>query len=78
MSSSDLSCEQALRKVFEFIDRELSHDDRESMERHLQTCRVCFSRVEFERQLKAKLSVLVDEQAPHGASERMKSLIKGF
>ncbi len=76
--SSPIDCEVALRQIFEFIDRELSADDRAAMDQHLHTCQSCFSRVEFERLLKGKVGELQDEGAtPHLAS-RIKNLIKDF
>jgi anti-sigma factor (TIGR02949 family) len=78
MSTNEINCEQALKQIFEFIDHELLEDERERLERHLQSCRTCFSRVEFERRLKAKLSGLSDNQAPDKTRERIKSLIEDF
>jgi anti-sigma factor (TIGR02949 family) len=78
VSTNEINCEQALKRILEFIDRELSEDERERLERHLQSCRTCFSRVEFERQLKAKLSSLSDNQAPERTRERIKSLLEDF
>ena len=77
-NSTPIDCDVALKQIFEFIDRELSVEDRAAMDQHLHTCQSCFSRVEFERLLKGKVSELQDEGAtPHLAS-RIKNLIKDF
>lgn len=79
MSDTDnIGCEQALRRLLEFIDRELSDDERDKVERHLHTCRSCFSRMEFERQLKQRLSALSAEEVPQESRDRIRNLIKGF
>lgn len=78
MALNDIDCEQALARILEFIDRELADDDREAVERHLRTCRSCFSRVEFERQLKDRLQALSRDDVPSETRERIKSLIHGF
>ena len=78
MTKRNIDCEQALRQIFEFIDRELGESDHEAMHRHLETCKSCFSRVEFERKLKAKLGDLREEKATEQMSERVKDLLKNF
>ena len=79
MSEPDnIGCEQALKRLFEFIDRELPDDERDSVERHLRTCRSCFSRMEFESRLKQRLSTLSSDAVPQKARDRIRDLIKGF
>lgn len=70
-----IECEQALRRIFELIDHELSGREREVMQHHIDTCKSCFSRVEFERRLKARLKTLRDAEAGAGARQRMEKLL---
>jgi anti-sigma factor (TIGR02949 family) len=74
----DIDCEQALKRLLEFIDRELSDSEHDGMERHLRTCRSCFSRMEFEGRLKQQLSTLSGDEVPKAARDRIRTLIKGF
>ena len=79
MSETDeMGCEQALKRLLEFIDHELSDSEHDSVERHLRTCRSCFSRMEFESRIKQRLSALPAEDAPSKSRERIRDLIKGF
>ena len=78
MTKREIDCEQALKQVFEYVDRELGETEHEAMHRHLQTCKSCFSRVEFERRLKDKLAALREEKATPEMSERVKGLLKSF
>jgi len=78
MTKHEIKCEQALKQVFEYIDRELDDTRRETMEHHLHTCHSCFSRVEFERRLKAKLGELKKDDADSVMRERIKRLLKSF
>jgi anti-sigma factor (TIGR02949 family) len=78
MIKRPIDCEQALRQVFEFIDHELKGDDRAAMERHLHTCKSCFSRTEFERLLKERVGELRDEGASPHLSQRIGRLLKSF
>jgi anti-sigma factor (TIGR02949 family) len=74
----NFDCEQALKRLLEYVDRELTDDDREGVEHHLRTCRSCFSRMDFERQLKGKIHDLSRETVSPSAEDRIKALIKGF
>jgi anti-sigma factor (TIGR02949 family) len=74
----NIGCEQALKRLLEFIDRELSDSEQDSVERHLQTCRSCFSRMEFESRLKQRLSALSSDEIPQKARDRIRDLIKEF
>lgn len=78
MNKNDIDCEQALRQVFEYLDRELGEGERVAMQRHLHACKACFSRVEFERLLKGKVRELREEKASESAEQRIKSLLKDF
>lgn len=73
-----IDCEQALLRIFELIDHELRGDERQAMEKHLQTCKSCYSRAEFERRLKAKLTGLRDNQANAGMRVRIERLLKAI
>ena len=78
MSEVDIGCEEALKRLLDLIDGELSPGERGDVERHLRTCRSCFSRMEFERRLKQRLSALPDEDAPAPLRERIQDLIRAF
>jgi anti-sigma factor (TIGR02949 family) len=74
----DISCDEALRFVFEFIDHELDHRRHEEMEHHLAKCRSCFSRVEFERRLKARLREAGSHRAPASLRARVGKLLHKY
>lgn len=73
-----LDCEAVLRVIFAYVDGELGDADRERVEAHLERCRSCFSRAEFERRLKGHLRGL--EGAPVSAAfeQRIRTLIGEF
>jgi anti-sigma factor (TIGR02949 family) len=76
--ANDIGCELALKRLVEFIDHELPDHEHESVERHLRTCRSCFSRMEFENRLKQRLSALSTEDVSSAARDRIRNLIKRF
>jgi anti-sigma factor (TIGR02949 family) len=78
MAVNDVDCAQALKRLIEFIDRELADADREVIERHLQTCRSCLSRAEFERALKGRLRGLSHGDVPSKMLDRITALMQEF
>ena len=78
MTKYEIDCEQALRKIFQFIDHELGGSEREAMQRHLHTCKSCFSRAEFERRLKGKVGELREKQEVPKVRRRISRLLKTF
>jgi len=77
-SPRDISCDEALKHVFEFIDRELDHGRHAEMEQHLAKCRSCFSRVEFEKRLKVKLQEAGGQKAPDSLRARVGKLLCNY
>ncbi len=78
MAVNNIDCAQALKRLIEFIDRELADADRDVIERHLQTCRSCLSRAEFERALKGKLRGLSHGDVPSKTLDRITALMQEF
>jgi anti-sigma factor (TIGR02949 family) len=79
MSEPDnITCEQALKRLLEFIDHELPDREHDTVEHHLRTCRSCFSRMEFESRLKQRLAALSSDEAPQRTRDRIRDLIRGF
>lgn len=74
-----LDCEEVLRVMFAYVDGELGGAHQERVERHLQRCRGCFSRAEFERLLKNHLAELASGRAVSPAFEqRIRGLLDEF
>ena len=74
----DIGCEQALKRLVEFVDGELREGEHDSMEQHLRICRNCCSRMEFESRLKERLSALSTQEVPSTTRDRVRDLIKRF
>jgi anti-sigma factor (TIGR02949 family) len=75
---NDIDCAQALKRLIELVDQELGDAEREVIEHHLQTCRSCLSRAEFERALKGKLRGLSHGDVPSKTLERITALMQDF
>jgi anti-sigma factor (TIGR02949 family) len=73
-----ISCDEALRVLAAFLDDELHADARGGLEHHLEVCRSCFSRVEFERRLKGEISHLGRDEIPPSFEQRVRRLLGSF
>ena len=73
-----IDCEEALRRLFDYIDAELAGDRRREMEHHLARCRSCFSRLEFEKRLKAHTADLGHEPVSQDLEQRVRGLLDSF
>lgn len=78
MSAHDMNCEEVLRHLVEFLDRELEEDLAGAMSRHLEDCRGCFSRAEFEMKLKESLRATAERPASERLHARLKDLLEKF
>jgi anti-sigma factor (TIGR02949 family) len=74
----DMGCEQALKRLVEFVDGELPDSEHDGVEQHLRICRDCCSRMEFESRLKERLSTLSSEDVPSKTRDRVRDLIRRF
>ena len=51
-----MNCEEALKRLFEVVDKEVTQADKEEILKHLEHCRHCMSRFEFEEVFKTFVS----------------------
>jgi mycothiol system anti-sigma-R factor len=47
-----MNCKESLQKIYEFLDGEMEKLPMHEIEKHLDNCRGCWDRFEFEKQLK--------------------------
>ncbi len=76
--SEPINCEEALRLLAVYLDGELHGGEHVSVEHHLNTCRSCFSRAEFERRLKAELGHLGRDDVRPAYEQQIRQLITQF
>lgn len=73
-----MKCEDVLRELLAYLDRELDGHTAVLIDRHLEACRGCFTRAAFERKLKAHLRAAADKPAPARLRARVKGLLDKF
>lgn len=71
-------CEDALRLLAAHLDGELEAATRAELERHLSTCKSCYSRAEFEKRLKSQVASVGHTEADPELTARVRTLIDQF
>lgn len=75
----DIGCLKAIEMFYAYLDGELGDAGTVAeFEHHLEHCRSCFSRMEFEKLLTARLRVLAGQQAPLSLQARLRTLMERF
>ncbi|AGA31860.1 putative transmembrane anti-sigma factor [Thioalkalivibrio nitratireducens DSM 14787] len=78
MTAHEINCEEVIRLLFEYLDRELDPARSSDIDRHLERCRECFSRAEFEKKLRARVHAAAEDEAPPRLRRRVRRLIERF
>jgi len=78
MSKPTMTCEEVLKHLIAYLDREADAHTAAEVERHLEECRGCFSRAEFERKLKASVRAAGSSTTPEHLRARIKKLVEKF
>ena len=69
---SMMKCEEALEALFEYLDGELDPSDTARIEEHLEICKACYPRAQFERSFLEALDRAKQSQAaPEAVQARL-------
>lgn len=76
VATKQMTCEQATRQFFAYLDRVLSGEALESFEAHLEACFDCCDRLQFSRNLDGFVKARTGVSAlPEGLEERLRRTI---
>ena len=70
----DISCEQAISKLLEYLDHECDGHSHAEIDKHLSICQACYSRMEFEQRLRLQLQHTGTQQVPERLRGRIEKL----
>ncbi|MBT5245033.1 MAG: mycothiol system anti-sigma-R factor [Rhodospirillaceae bacterium] len=76
--SDKISCEDVLAHLIEFLNGEVNAEKQAQIDAHLQTCRGCYSRADFERVLKKRIKNANSEAVPDSLKNKIDGLLKDF
>jgi anti-sigma factor (TIGR02949 family) len=69
-------CQEAVKRLTEYLSNELPPEDEESVQQHLSQCRGCFSKFHFEETLLRTIRERVEQvRAPGSLRNRILSLL---
>lgn len=72
----EIDCDEVMRQLFDFLDDEVDMGAHEEIHQHIEDCRSCFSRVEFERELKQRVQGAGRAAAPQSLERRLSGLMR--
>lgn len=75
---NQLECEEAIRRLAEYLDGELGDRESAELEGHLETCRSCWSRAEFEQRLRERMAALGRQGVRPSFERRIRDLLERF
>lgn len=71
-----ITCADAVRQMWEYVEQELSPVDREKVEQHLDFCRRCCGEMEFAEELRRFLAREPDFEVPPAVTERFEKVLQ--
>jgi anti-sigma factor (TIGR02949 family) len=71
-----ISCAEAVRHLWEYLDDTVAAADRASVEAHLARCRRCCGELEFAQELRGRLSEAAEEDVPESVLRRLESALE--
>ena len=70
-----ISCEEAVRRLWEYLDGTLGEVERDEVERHLGICRRCCGEAEFAEELRGFLRAAAEVELPDDVRARLTSTL---
>ena len=70
-----ISCAEAVRQLWEYLDGAVDEADREAIEEHLSFCRICCGEVEFAEELRRFLAEHAEEEIPEAVHARLSTAL---
>jgi len=70
----DIDCEEAIKRLMDYIDDYLKTNRKTELEKHLASCRSCMDRYEFQKKIKTKISSL-DNRSDSTISNKLRGLL---
>jgi mycothiol system anti-sigma-R factor len=73
-----ISCSEAVRQLWEYLDATADATAREAMEEHLARCRACCGELEFARELRRVLASSAQDDLPDAILHRLHQTLEGL
>lgn len=73
-----ITCSEAMRQLWEYLDGIVDEVDREAIDEHLSRCRRCCGELEFAQELRGFLASSAQEEIPREVMERLNATLEGL
>jgi anti-sigma factor (TIGR02949 family) len=70
-----IPCSEAVRQLWDYLDRAVQPEDQEKIERHLSFCRQCCGELEFARELREFLASQDADELPRHVKTRLERFV---
>ncbi len=70
-----ITCADAVKELWEFLDRALAADDEAAVDEHLAFCRRCCGELEFARELRGMLGTKTGSPLPSDVHNRLTQFV---
>lgn len=70
-----ISCSEAVQQLWDYLENEVSAQDREAVEEHLAFCRRCCGEVEFAQELRGVLASAARVELPPAVEKRLTTVL---
>lgn len=70
-----ISCSDAIRQLWEYVDGTVGEADRRLLDEHLARCRRCCAELEFAEELRDFLAGTADEEIPDDVLSRLNATL---
>lgn len=71
-----ISCSEAVRQLWEYLDGTVDPGDRAALEAHLDRCRRCCAELEFASELRGFLAASADDEIPDDVMFRLNATLE--
>jgi anti-sigma factor (TIGR02949 family) len=71
-----ITCSEAVRQLWEYLDHVVSVEDQERIEKHLSFCRTCCGELEFAKELRAFLASSEVQEIPPNVKARLERFVQ--
>jgi anti-sigma factor (TIGR02949 family) len=75
-TATPIPCSEAVRKLWDYLDRAISPEDQERVERHLAFCRTCCGELEFAKELRSFLASGAVHDIPPDVRSRLERFLQ--
>jgi len=69
-------CNETLREIYDYLDGELTNDEKAKLRRHLEECQPCFEAYDFEAELREVIRKRCTESVPESLRDKVRTALE--